>query len=351
MIGRVAQLTALPYQHLASLSDERGIFEHALHETPRPEHGYCLDDVARALTVAVREPRPTAELDRLTGIYLGFIDRAIDDSGSAHNRMDATGTFTDEATVGDWWGRAVGALGIAAASASSSAIRRRATRIFSRAARQRSPHVRAMSFAVLGAAEVLAVRLGRRPARGVQRSARALVDDAVRMLPTRPMARWQWVEPRLRYANATVAEAALAASVVTADGELRARALYALDALLDIESRDGRISVTGPDGRGPGDVDEQYDQQPIEVAAIADACARAYAVTGDARWAAQVDRAWAWFAGDNDSGERMVDLATGAGYDGLEPAGRNDNRGAESTLAALSTNQWARALHPLWDRS
>jgi hypothetical protein len=43
----------------------------------------------------------------------------------------------------------------------------------------------------------------------------------------------------------------------------------------------------------------------------------------------------------------MVDLKTGAGFDGLERAGHNLNQGAESTLAALSTAQHAQRLG-LW---
>jgi hypothetical protein len=35
----------------------------------------------------------------------------------------------------------------------------------------------------------------------------------------------------------------------------------------------------------------------------------------------------------------MVHLATRAGFDGLERFGRNANRGAESTIAALATWQ------------
>jgi hypothetical protein len=88
----------------------------------------------------------------------------------------------------------------------------------------------------------------------------------------------------------------------------------------------------------------QFDQKPIEVAAIADAAARAFELTGDAHWRQVVGQARDWFLGDNDSGAMMVDLATGAGFDGLERDGRNENRGAESTLAALSTFQHARAV-------
>ena len=47
----------------------------------------------------------------------------------------------------------------------------------------------------------------------------------------------------------------------------------------------------------------------------------------------------AWFLGDNDVRVAMFDPVTGGGYDGLEPGGHNDNQGAESTLALVSTLQ------------
>src|SRR5437660_735336 len=78
-------------------------------------------------------------------------------------------------------------------------------------------------------------------------------------------------------------------------------------------------------------------QQSIEAAGLADACARAYALTGDGRFVAGVSRAVAWFLGDNDARVAMFDPVTGGGYDGLEPGGHNDNQGAESTLALVST--------------
>jgi hypothetical protein len=41
-------------------------------------------------------------------------------------------------------------------------------------------------------------------------------------------------------------------------------------------------------------------------------------------------------------GIELFDRSTGAGYDGLNAGGRNENRGAESTIAALTTWQLAR---------
>ena len=43
----------------------------------------------------------------------------------------------------------------------------------------------------------------------------------------------------------------------------------------------------------------------------------------------------------NDVGATMWDVVTNGGYDGLNPTGPNLNQGAESTLALISTMQYA----------
>jgi hypothetical protein len=80
------------------------------------------------------------------------------------------------------------------------------------------------------------------------------------------------------------------------------------------------------------------------VATLADACARAATVDDDPRWQDGIDRCARWFHGENDGGARMWDPATGGGYDGLQAIGVNENEGAESTLALVSTFQHARRL-------
>ncbi len=326
--------STIPFDHLARLTDGRAVFEHADHDEPRRDHGYCLDDVARALLVLVREPDPSPLVAELTETCLRFVESAIDPQGRAHNRMNVGGEWTDEPATSDWWGRAVGALGVAAARAPLPLTRARAMRAFHRAAQRHSVDVRAMAFALPGAAAVLTLRPG-------SEAARRLLTTGIAVIP-QGTAEWGWLEPRLRYGNASLVDALLAAGAALADPQLVARALRALDALLVIESREGHLSVTGPGGRSPGESGIQFDQQPIEVAAIADAVARAFSLTGDTRWRDELARAWDWFLGDNDSGTVMVDVETGAGFDGLELDGRNENRGAESTLAALSTFQLVR---------
>ena len=40
------------------MTDRYGTYEHADGSAPRPEHGYCTDDMARVLVVTSREPVP-----------------------------------------------------------------------------------------------------------------------------------------------------------------------------------------------------------------------------------------------------------------------------------------------------
>jgi len=92
-------------------------------------------------------------------------------------------------------------------------------------------------------------------------------------------------------------------------------------------------------GWGPGEGRPAFDQQPIEVAALADACMRAATVTGDSSWLAGVEMSVSWFLGDNDAQIPLLDERTGGGCDGLCRNSRNGNQGAESTLAMISVLQ------------
>jgi hypothetical protein len=334
-MSAAAMIAVTPYAHLAAMTDRIGLFEHALLDAPRHEHGYCVDDAARGLLVAVRERRPSPQLARLAETYLQFVVDALDRSGTVHNRRDTSGRWTDDPSLEDCWGRAVWALGTAAARARLPHTRHRAMRAFESASRQRSPHLRATAFAVLGASEVLL-------ARPAHREARRAVQDGLAHIRGVSSAAWIWPEDRLRYSNGSLVEALIVGGRALGDEDAVATGLQLLEFLVGIETRDDHLSVTGVGGRGPAEMEAQFDQQPIEVAALADAAARAFGVSGDRRWLSIVELAWSWFEGRNDSGAVMFDAATGAGFDGLERAGRNENRGAESTLAALSTHQLAR---------
>ncbi len=77
--------------------------------------------------------------------------------------------------------------------------------------------------------------------------------------------------------------------------------------LLARETRDGHLSVTPAGGAGPGPGAGRFDQQPIEVAAMSDACLRAFDLTGEDRWRLGHEMCVGWFTGDNDLGAVMFD--------------------------------------------
>jgi hypothetical protein len=331
-----ATLPVLPsFAHVLAMTDQIGMFEHADHAVARPEHGYCTDDVARLLIVVMREPEQDPALRELGRTAFRFLAAAQTATGRVRNRRSTNGRWHGRPSVDDCWGRSVWAFGTAARRAPDEGARSSARSYFDHAVKHRSPHRRAMAFAALGAAEMTA-------AAPRHSGARALLRDAVDAIggPTANPA-WPWPEARLAYANAALPEALIAAGDVLGRPDVLADGLELLRWLLEHEQADGHLSPTAVDGSGPGDSSGRFDQQPIEVAALADACARAFALTGDATWERGVEQALAWFSGANDAGSPMFDPLTGGGYDGLTATGPNLNQGAESTLALISTLQHA----------
>jgi hypothetical protein len=326
------------FDHLLRLSDHRGTYEHACLDERLPEHGYCTDDMARVLVVTAREPDAEGTVNGLAGLAVRFLNDAQSFSGACRNRMTITGRWTDEPSTDDHWGRCIWGLGTAAAHSDVSLVGRLATIQFERAAQTRSKSPRAMAFAAVGAAELLAVK-------PEHQAARKLMTDYAASLPAPNMdTAWPWPEARLAYANAVFPEATIAAGVALDDMTLRQRGLDLLGWLIEHETHDGHLSVTPVGGTGPGDARPGFDQQPIEVSTLADACARAANVDACSIWPDTVRAAAAWFQGDNDAGLLMWDPETGGGYDGLHSDAVNRNQGAESTLAVISTLQHARRL-------
>jgi hypothetical protein len=320
------------------MSDGIGTFEHADHSVARVGEGYCTDDMARLLIAACREPRPDAVVGGLARMAYHFLTGAQGVDGKVRNRRAAGGRWRGRHVVEDCWGRAMWAFGTAMHRAPENSMRQRARSSFDRGLQQRSPSPRAMSFAALGAAEVLA-------AEPRHRGAWRLLADCVDVVG-RPSddPEWAWPEARLTYANAVLADGLVAAGSLLERPDVLDDGLIALRWLLARETVDGHLSPTGAGGAGPGDLPPMFDQQPIEAATMADACARAYVATGDPAWHDGLELAIGWFLGANDVGAFVGDVDHGAGYDGLTVDGVNLNQGTESTLALITTLQHARAM-------
>jgi hypothetical protein len=333
-----SSIPAPPFRHLQRLTDTIGVIERANGIMPRYEQGYRVDDVACGLVVVCREPSPSAELITLGRRYLYFLTQAQAKDGKFRSHLGVDRRWRGPAEAQDAWGRSLWALGIAAARGPTAGIRQEARALFDASAAVGSPYPYAMAFASLGAAEVL----GRWPGHS---GALALLTVAGTVIgePAADAA-WPWPTPRLGYANAAIAEATIAAGEKLGRDPLLRNGLRMLAWLLAGETRNGHLSVVPVGGWGRGEDRPSFDQHPSQVAALADACARAAAVTGDTTWLTGVEMSVTWLLGDNDARIPMFDERTGGCSDALSRTSRSRNQGAESTLAMISVLQQGRRL-------
>jgi hypothetical protein len=331
--SRTMTCPAASFRHLQRLTDQVGLVACAEGIVPRREHGYRVDDAARGLVLVCREPSPSEELITLARRYLYFLAQAQAPDGRFRNRLGHGRSWLDQAGTDDCWGRALWGLGTAAAQGPTPGIRAEAVERFNLSAQLSSEGPQAMAFAALGAAEMLDCRPD-------HAGALRLLDGAIAVIgqPAADPA-WPWPASRLTYANAAVAEAVILAGQRLGRDPVLGDGLRMLDWLLTVETRRGHLSVVPAAGWGPGETRPGFDQQPTEVAALADACVRAAAVTGEKRWLSGVDLCVAWFLGDNDARIPMLDERTGGAADALGATSRSRNQGAEATLAMISVLQ------------
>ena len=276
------------------------------------------------------------ELASLLDVCLAFVLDAALPSGRFRNRRSVGGRWLDDGPSDDTWGRALVALGGAAVRAPSVEQRHEPLACFCASARAFvSPWPRPNALAVLAAVTVLREFPSQPEAEGLlERAAGALGAIG----HTRE---WPWPDSRLTYANALLPEARIAAGAALSDELLLEEGLELLAWLARVETRGGHFSFTPASGWAPGEPRPGFDQQPIEAGAMAVACERALTVTGDSNWQKLVQRAAAWFLGENDVGSALYDPSSGGCRDGLERSGCNENQGAESTLAMIAAFQAA----------
>lgn len=330
-----ARLEAPGSRALWMLCDDTGMLQHGVMAVPDRNHGYCIDDNARAL-IAMHDGKhlPMAERRRWSVTFASFIQHAWNDGEQAfRNFMAYDRTWCEERGSEDSFGRTLWALGATAERALDTDLRAWGRMWFDRAlpgfATIDSP--RALALATQGAASVLRTD----PQHG---GAQELLERTGTLLTSllaeyrRPS--WPWFEAVLAYDNPRLPLALILA------GEALDRPEWTrtgLDTLSWISQRQtgaqGQFRPVGSEGFGQPGVQLPFDQQPLEAQAMIEAAVWAWQVSRDSAWRTVANRAWQWFFGVNDRGVMIADLASGRCRDGVTPRGANLNCGAESVLA------------------
>jgi len=317
------------------------MLQHAKYTVPDRIHGYCVDDNARALIVAVTlqdlQPLDSAP-GGLAAIYLSFLSHAFNgQTGRFRNFMSYNRHWLEETGSEDSHGRAVWGLGAAVALGRDKGQVGLAVDLFHRAldTTEHFTYPRAIAFAIIGIHAYLSRYSGDSRAK---RMRRILSDRLMQQFRDFASEDWPWCEDTLTYDNARLPQALLLSGQWLPDREMLDMGLRALDWLKRVQTDEtgGHFAAIGNHGWFPrGGGKARFDQQPIEAAAMVDACIEAFNCTRDEAWSAYAYRCLNWYQGENDLGVVLCDYATGGCRDGLEAQGANENQGAESTLSWL----------------
>jgi hypothetical protein len=331
-----SRVPAPKIDHLARLTDDIGIFEHADGLEPRRGLGYATEDAARALVVTARWLPQNETVVALTATYLAFIRDSILPGAPVRNRMTPDRTWVGPSSA-DAHGRTIWGLGVAAADAAAGETVDAAVSCLDRMEVIDDPSIRPWVYTGLGAAALLS-------ALPTHRVARRLAEATMHRLPRPRAGDWIWPESRLTYDNARLPECLIGLGLALDHPAMTADGLSLLSWLVDIERDGDRFSFTPVGGRGPDSARPAFDQQPLEATAMADACITAWKATYDVAWLDIGLQAVEWFTGRNDRGIPVYDPVTGAGHDGLTETGVSANAGAESTISALWALQCGRLI-------
>src|ERR1039457_4063439 len=187
----------LNLDHLYRMTDSTGIFQHASITAPNLSEGYCTDDNARALILAVflgqLEEAPN-RVPALATTYAAFLNDAFDPKTARfHNFLSSDGRWLDQQGSEDCHGRAIWALGTAVGRSPHGRSRLTAEQLFTQAlptvTRFTSP--RAWAFSLIGIHEYLGRRKGDRLAKGVREE---LTGRVVAIFDNAGEPGWTWFE-------------------------------------------------------------------------------------------------------------------------------------------------------------
>ena len=321
--------------HLARLTDDTGIIQHATYGVPDRRFGYSTDDAARALVVVLMHyEREGDELSlSLINRYLSFLQYQQLPDGHFHNFMDYARHHADERGSEDTLGRALWGLGEAVAHGPTEITRGLAGEMFEKALGSlQLQHPRAMAYAICGLYGFLQKYSGAALAR---RKLRELANHLAGWFKP-DSAEWRWFGDELTYANAKMPHAMLLAFKATGEERFKQIGLDSLDFLLRVTYRRDHFDFIGNQGWYCwGGERAVLSQQPIEAGYTAEACLEAYDITGTSQYLDKARAAAEWLLGRNRLGARLYDCTTGACSDGLDPHGPSMNQGAESVICAL----------------
>ncbi len=337
-------LPRMNISHLVKMTDSTGMLQHAKFTVANRYHGYCTDDNARALIVALKAQQlsnisgsDSAKLRNLSNRYLSFLLHAFnEDTGRFYNFMSYSRLWLEEfAGSEDSHGRALWSLGTAVNSAKNDSEVTLASTLFMKSLPMtetfESP--RSIAFSILGIDAYLKSFSGDSNAKRIYT---VLAEKLFAMFENHSTDEWPWLEEILTYSNGKLPHALILAGGALKRDDMQQMGLKSLRWLFEVQKEGDHFAPIGNHGwfKRNG-VKARFDQQPLEANNLIEAAIAAYELDGDEYWLDQARSCFSWFLGNNDLNLSLYNPTTGGCRDGLHIDSVNLNEGAESTLAWL----------------
>lgn len=323
--------------HVKRLTDHTGIIQHTKFGIPNLKEGYCLDDNARALIMALMAYKETKSQKALEfcPVYLSFIYYMQNDNGTFHNFLNFDRTFVEEQGSEDSFGRAIWALGYMLDNAPNDSYSQIGKYMLDKSVPvfDNLRSVRSIANVILGISYYLKNNMGDDVMIERLRKLTAFLVEEYRQ---NTRADWKWYEILFAYDNGLLPLAMLHAADILKDEEVRRIAFESMQFLSDITLKEGYLSIIGNEKwYHREDTRSDFAQQPVDAMCMVLMFYQAYKMTDNIDYLKKLFASFMWFLGENDLRLNLYNYETEGCFDGLERDGLSRNQGAESTLAYL----------------
>jgi hypothetical protein len=322
--------------YVRHLTDSTGILQHAKFGVPNRREGYCTDDNARALLMALMAYRLGYEdALKLIPSYMSFLLYMQNEGGYFRNFLSYKNEYLDKVGSEDAFGRSIWALGYLAQFAPNNAYCKFGEELFckARANFRNLTSLRGISNTIIGITYYLK---SHQCDHEIHNLLSHLTEILANAYGNARSDSWQWFEDHLTYDNAILPLALLHSAEITRDKKVLRIAFESMKFLESVTMEARYFNPVGNqgwysrEGKMPS-----YDQQAIDIMAMVLMYQQAHQMTHDAQYLKKLFSVYLWFLGENSLCVPLYDNETRGCCDGLHPNGINLNQGAESTLAYL----------------
>ncbi len=325
------------FKHLKRLTMKEGLLQHASDSLPAFEHGFAVDDNARAIIVMIEALKAGLEGANAEMLipYLSFLKYMQKENGSYHDFLSFDRKFINKENSEDAFGRAFWASGMLVRFAPDDSFKRIAQKQFYKSLQQLDQLNYARGFAncIFGLFHYIKCFPDQEQMITLFNS---LANKLIHKYELHKRDNWHWYEDALTYDNGLIPAALYMAYAQSRNKKFLEVADQTRLFLEDVCFKKPWLSLVG--NKKWRRFDDSYDsfaQQPIDATAMVILYLSAYEATGDKNMIEKMIQAYQWYHGENDLGIPVYDEVTKTCNDGIEMEGINLNKGAESNLAYL----------------